>query len=299
MSDWKISSQAAALHQDALIWDMTLPWRVADWLTPTRSDLKLGCLERYAQSGIDFVSLTIATDEDDATATLRALAAERGYFKGNADKFLLVDKADDISKARTENKLAVGFHFQGTVPVGRDLKLIESYHHLGVRHMLMAYNQKNFVGDGCHERTDSGLSIFGLRLIEEMNRMGMLVDCAHTGYQTSMEALEASKAPVIFSHTNAKGVYDHPRCIADDQIKACAAKGGVMGMTGLSIFHGKGLEPVDGIVQHIGYVADLVGPEHVGLGSDYVYDMPALQGLAQTMSDKWPKSGGYTDAEIQ
>jgi membrane dipeptidase len=294
-----ISEQAARLHEEALVWDMTLPWRLAESINITSLHLKYGCLDRYISSGANLISLTIAADESGTEASLNAIGAERTYFLKNSDKYVLVNTSDDILRAKKEGKLAICFHFQGTVPVGRNLGNIEVFHKLGIRHMLMAYNQKNFVGDGCHERTDSGLSVFGVNLVKEMNRVGMLVDCAHSGYITTMDVLEVSTAPVIFSHTNAKGVFDHPRCIRDDQIIACAKSGGVMGMTGLSIFLGKGDDPVEAIIRHIDYIANLVGPQHVGLGLDYVYDMKSLQYVAQLNADKWPKSGGYTNPDIK
>jgi membrane dipeptidase len=299
MTNWQVSEEASDLHADALVWDMTLPWRLADRLTPTRLEQKYRCLEEYASNGANFVSLTIASDDELSSETITILAAERAYFKQNTDKYILAEKADDILSAKAQGKLAVGFHLQGSVPVGRDLRMVEIYHRLGIRHMLMAYNQKNFVGDGCHERTDSGLSQFGVRLVKEMNRVGILVDCAHTGYRTTLDVFEIAEGPVIFSHTNAKKIFEHPRCITDDQIRACAASGGVMGVTGLSIFHGPSTDPVAGLVNHIDYIVQLVGPAHVGLGLDYVYDVPALQALARLRSDKWPKSGGYTDPEIR
>ncbi len=139
--------------------------------------------------------------------------------------------------------------------------------------MLMCYNLKNAVGDGCQELTDSGLSRFGTQLVAEMNRIGMLVDVSHTGYRTSMEVIEASSAPVIISHANPRALCDHTRNVPDDLIKACAASGGVIGVVGFAKVLGD--DPVvrpEHMVQHIEYLLDLVGPRHVGLGIDYVYD---------------------------
>lgn len=96
----------------------------------------------------------------------------------------------------------------------------------------MAYNQRNAVADGCHERTDGGLSRFGIELVQAMNRVGMLVDCTHTGYRSSMDVFEVSQAPVVFSHSNARAVWDHERNIRDDQAQACARTGGVIGVVG-------------------------------------------------------------------
>jgi membrane dipeptidase len=166
---------------------------------------------------------------------------------------------------------------------------------LGIRHALMAYNEKNRVGCGCHVPEDTGLTNFGRELIREMNRVGMIVDCAHTGYRTTMETIEASGSPVIISHTNSRQLCDHPRCVWDDQIQACAAKGGVMGMTGLSGFlGGEGATPKR-LVDHIDHFANLVGPQHVGLGLDFVYDIETFETFVARMPDKYPPESGYRD----
>ena len=123
------------------------------------------------------------------------------------------------SRQMNQAKLALTFNLQETNPLDGNLDMIDVYYELGVRHMLLAYNQKNRVGDGCAERTDSGLSRFGVRVIQEMNRVGMLVDGTHSGYKTTMEAMEVCSVPFIFSHCNAWQVVPHYRNIKDDQIK--------------------------------------------------------------------------------
>ena len=264
-------SGAAALHRDAVICDMTLPWR--DYGDPAR---RTGTLPRMAANGVNFVSLTLAADWNDVGETAHKIAKERAYFRANADRYTLVDTADDILAAKSEGKLAVSFHFQGTNPVVNDVAMVEAYYRLGVRHMLMAYNIRNSVADGCNERTDAGLSRFGVSLVEEMNRVGMLVDGTHTGYRATMELFEVSSDPVIFSHANPAAVRPHRRNIRDDQIQACAKSGGVIGIDGVGIFLGDNDISMDTVLRHIDHVAQLVGPQHIGLGIDFVYDQPAL-----------------------
>jgi membrane dipeptidase len=208
---------------------------------------------------------------------------------------VLVASADDVLRARESGKLAVGLHFQGTAPFEENLGWVDLCYELGIRHALMAYNERNLVGCGCHVSDDTGLTPFGRSLIQEMNRVGMLVDCAHTGYRTTMETLEASESPAVISHTNVRALCDHPRCVFDDQIRACAAKGGVLGMTGLSSFLGKGAATPERLVDHIDHVANLVGPEHVGLGLDYVYDLETFEAFVARLPDRYPPEAGYSD----
>jgi len=267
MTEWNVSKEAAQLHKDANVWDMTMPWGGQD-----SSEVQRDALERAAAHGCTLVSLTIAGDRNGLADTIQAIAGKRAYFLANSDKYVLVDTFADVERAKGDGKLAIVFHFQGTNPVEGDLNMVETYHALGIRHMLMAYNCKNLVGDGCTERTDDGLSRFGVALIEEMNRVGMIVDATHTGYRTTMDMFAVSKDPVIFSHSNPSALWDIPRNIKDDQIKASVKSGGVICVNGVDIFLGMDDDLLGMMVKHMAYVADLVGPEHVGIGTDYVAD---------------------------
>lgn len=288
-----MSDRTSRLIAEALPCDMTLPWSGE----PGDQGLRETLPARYLAAGWGFVSLTITTDDEDMATTIRTIAAERRAIEAR-DDCILIDSVDDILRARQEGKIALSMHFQGSRPVERDLALVGLYYKLGIRHLLMAYNQKNFVADGCHELGDGGLSRFGHALIAEMNRVGMIVDVAHTGYRSSMDAIAASSAPVIVSHGNLKVFNDHPRCYTDEQIRAIAASGGVFGLTGLGVFLGGNDSSTPAFVRQIDHVVQLVGPEHVGFGLDYVFDMPALEELVLKSGDKWPQ-GAYTTRGIQ
>jgi membrane dipeptidase len=265
-SSWGVNAQSAALHQRSVVWDNTVPWR--DYGDPARRE---ACLPRMKASGHDVVSLTLSGDRDSLPGTIHKIAKERDYFRRRSDEFIVVHSVADIERARVEDKLAVVFHFQGSNPVDNDPAMVELYYQLGIRHILLVYNLKNPVGDGCKERTDAGLSRFGETLVREMNRVGMQVDCSHTGYRTSMDVMETSEMPVIFSHSNALAMNDHPRNLRDDQIKACADTGGVIGINGVGLFLGNNDCSVENQLRHIDYMASLVGAEHLALGSDYTY----------------------------
>ena len=184
----------------------------------------------------------------------------------------LIKRAADFEAAKAAGTLGVLFHFQGTEPIEDDLNLIDAYKALGVGMIQLAYNAKNRVGDGCEERTDAGLSNFGLKVIERLNQARIVVDCTHTGYRTTMDAIEASSRPVVFSHSNAKAVKDSPRNIMDEQIKGAAATGGLIGMVGFPAFVSSSPKPtLDEFIDHIDYVVKLVGDDHVGLGIDYYW----------------------------
>ena len=231
-------------------------------------------LESRRNIGFSYTSLTLAVDsEASPEAIYPRLAKIRHELSRHPDRIVLVDTAADIRAAKKTNKLAIGFHFQGTEPVGRNLANVGAYYQLGIRWMLMAYNFQNNVGTGCLEaqKNDLGLSDFGKELVAEMNRVGMLVDCSHSGYRTTMDAMSASTQPCIFSHSNPRALYDHPRNIRDDQMRMCAQTGGIIGINGVGPFIGEPKEvTVDTMVRHIDYVVQLVGAKHVALGLDYM-----------------------------
>lgn len=267
---WGVSEAAAQLHADSLIWDMTFPF-----LDKGNVNLKWSALERMQLSGFDMISLTLAIDYHGLTDTVQTIAREHAWFRRHADKYIVIESADDILRAKQEGKLAVGFHFQGTNPVAQDLNMVETYYKLGIRHMLMCYNLKNPVGDGCQEVTDGGLSRYGRSLIAEMHRVGMFVDVAHTAPHTAMDVFEAAEGPVIISHANALAVWDpgDGRNVTDEQIKACAASGGVIGVIGFGPnVCEKGKLSTKALLRHIDHISELAGPQHVGLALDYVYD---------------------------
>lgn len=279
-----LSQRARSLVRDTVVCDLTLPWGDAN-------ENKEPTLPRFVEAGFGFVSLTVGMDWTSLAQTVHHIAAERARFLRQPDRFVLATSVADIRRAKREGKLAVGFSFQGTNPLDRDVHMLEVYRALGVRQMLLAYNEKNHVGDGCHERTDSGLSRFGLQVVREMNRVGIILDCTHTGYRTSMEAMEATRAPCIFSHSNAKALKPHGRNVRDDQIKACAATGGVIGVNGVGLFLGENDATPAMMANHIDHIAGLVGPKHVAIGLDFVYYMESLVARWRANPDRYPE--GY------
>lgn len=266
------------LLRDSIVVDLLVPSAPGGTSAPKDFD---AFAAQFTHSGVTWVTLTIVTDMDASVeATILAIAAARSHILTRPESYVFVDSTDDIERAKREHKLAVSFNFQGTNAFTGRLDLIEIYRRLGVTHALMCFNEKNAVADGCYERTDAGLSRYGLKVIREMNRVGMMVDVSHTGIRSSLEAIEASAKPVIMSHSNARALADHPRNISDEQIKAIAAKNGVIGIAGISAMTTStdapdAVSPQE-IFRHIDYIAQLVGPAHVGLGLDYI---PNTQGL--------------------
>jgi membrane dipeptidase len=252
-------SDAGRLHRETTVIDMVCPLLVREQY-----------IDEWVRGGATCVGPTVAADHT-LVETMAQITMWYERFR-RLGALLHVTRVEDIARAKTEGKLGIVFHFQNTQPLERDAGLVEVYYRLGVRMMQLTYNLKNWVGDGCDELTDAGLSTFGRQVIREMNRVGMVVDLSHTGYRTTMEAIDASEATVVFSHSGAKAVHDSARNIRDDQIKAVAAKGGVVGLNGFPAFVSKRRWPtVDDLVDHAAHIADLVGPEHISVGIDYYH----------------------------
>ncbi len=245
------------LHDDAVIIDGTCPLL-----------RKPAYIDWFKEGGYTAVAPTVGLG-CDAAGALRELGGWHRLINSR-DDLLLVRSGHDIDRAKAESRLGIIFHFQGTSPIENDLRCLDAYKALGVSMVMLTYNQRNLVGDGCEERTDAGLSNFGLELIQRLNELKIVVDCSHTGRQTTLEAIERSSAPVVFSHSNPRAVHASKRNIDDDQIKAVAQSGGLVGINGFpSYVSGSARPAMDDFMHHIDYVVELAGIDHVGLGVDY------------------------------
>ena len=250
-------------------------------------------LQRHRDAGVDVVMVNVGYGDDGVEAHLRMLASMRDWLASHPADYRLIATVDDIDAARAGGQLAVGFDIEGANAIGDQLSLLGLYRDLGVRWMLLAYNRNNRAGGGCQDE-DPGLSEFGRRMLHEMARVGILACCSHTGYRTAREAIDESPTPVIFSHSNARALVDHPRNIPDDLIRACAARGGVVGVNGIGIFLGDNDASVDNMARHVLHMLDLVGSEHVGLGLDYIFDASELDAEIAANPDKFPPHLGYS-----
>ncbi len=280
------------LYDDTLVWDAH-----AGIFPSTQVDLSL--VDEWPRNGANYLSINVGFDVMPWQETLATLAAYQQWLLAHADHFVLVDRIEDIDRARAAGKFAVSFDIEGMNALNNDLNMVALYHALGVRQMLFAYNLNNAAGGGCHDR-DTGLTEFGRAIVAEMNRVGMIVDCSHAAYQTTMDIMQESSAPVVFSHSNPRAVWDHERNIRDDQIRACAATGGVIGLNGMGIFLGENDIGVDTLLKHLRYVSDLVGPEHIGFGFDYSPQMELDIGdILRSRPDFWPAGQQYDTRGIK
>ena len=249
-------------------------------------------LARHKAAGFDAITVNIGFGEQGPEEHLRMIAALRHWLMARPEEYLLLLEADDVERARSTGRLAVGFDIEGANAVGDQLSLIQLYYDLGVRWMLMAYNTSNRAGGGCQDQ-DGGLTNFGRAMVAEMERVGMLLCLSHTGHRTVREVLAMATQPLIFSHSNCAALHPHPRNIPDELIRACAATGGVVGINGVGIFLGKNDISSETYARHVDHVVQLVGPAHVSIALDYVFDMRELEEHLEKMKGTFPPGLGY------
>lgn len=187
---------------------------------------------------------------------------------------------EDIFKAKEENLKAGIVTCQETLGFGKNFKLLEMAYDFGLRVVQLTYNNQNFVGSGCMEEANGGVSVFGKKFIAKLNELGIVVDTGHCGKQTTLDACKYSNAPVIASHTAVENVFQHARAKSDEELIAIANTGGVIGIFAMPWFIAKDPEntTIDDLLDHIDYVVKLVGADHVGIGTDW--PMPQTKWMA-------------------
>ncbi|MCA0938466.1 dipeptidase [Salipiger pacificus] len=251
-----------------------------------------------------FKVLAACPSADSLDASIRGVAGALIFYLNKISErphlYKVVRNASDIDAAIQEDKLGIFFTHQGTALFQNDVDMVGLWRQLGYGYCLLAYNQRNSVGDGCFETANGGLTAYGKQLIDAYNRHGMLVDVSHTGEQTSLDAIERSSQPVISSHSGALAIADYQRSLSDAVIRAIAESGGVCSLNLVGAFLDKSNPDIlttDAIFRHIDYMAELVGIDHVGFGSDYIPNINFTASLIQTpMGAAVFPDGGYSAA---
>lgn len=246
---------------------------VFDALGEIRPIYKPDLVRQILASGTRAIAVTITDPKVPAPASLAQtqadLAGYETYLSAHPDLYIRARGVADARRAAKEGKLAVFYNLQNSTPVEGDLSRVALLRKLGVTSIQLTYNDRNASGSGCFEEEDRGLSDFGREAIAAMHRANVLLDLSHAGMRTMGEAIAAAPGPVIISHTACKALRPHRRNTTDENMRAVAAKGGVVGMTQIRTFltdaRRDNLEPY---FQHIDHAVKVAGIEHVGIGSD-------------------------------
>ncbi|MGH6880051.1 MAG: dipeptidase [Hypericibacter sp.] len=255
-----------------------------------------GWSSKIEQSGATALVIGLASGWADHAVATKNFENALLEIERDRKHFTLARAVADIRKAKADGKVAIVFNFQNGQPIEGSLNRLLVFRELGLRNMQLTYNERNFIGDGCLEPANSGLSKFGREVVKAMNRWGIGIDLSHVGERTALEAMTLSEKPCIFSHSNPKARANSPRNATDEQIKLLAEGGGVIGINGWGPMLWTGSEhppTVEDFVDHIEYVAELVGVDHVGIATDArsTDNMAAILEHARHMNETYP---GYT-----
>ena len=260
-----VGQRALAKRTEFLMYDATC-------YDPECADVFRKCMKA---SGLNAMIATVAEGKSHME-DFKRMAAHTQVLRTFRDIIAKADNADDIAKINAEGKMAIIWSVNGPPMAGelqdmeQELDLIDDWRRMGVRLMHLTYNRRNFVGDGCAEEANGGLSALGKDLVKRLNKCGIIVDVPHTGLRSSYEAAKVSGKPIMASHTAARALHDFIRCKDDETLKAIADGGGMVGvfaypgMLGLS-------NDINALMDHVEYIAKLVGVDYVGISTDNRY----------------------------
>ena len=210
----------------------------------------------------------VAGPEDPYEYTINDIAEWNAIIRQYPDDLLKVWTADDITRAKKENRCGIIFGFQNAKAVGEKTERIQTFANLGVRIIQLTYNDRNQIGDGSVVKENRGITTFGYEVIEALNENRVLIDLSHSGERTCLDAVQASKTPITISHTGCRALSDIPRNKTDEEMRLVAQKGGVVGIYFMPFLRTDGQARAIDVVQHIEHAVKICGEEHVGIGTD-------------------------------
>lgn len=286
----EVSAAARRLHEGATIVDGLV----------FMSD---GDPQGLRRANIAAINVTVSHMEAGFEDTCDEIAVWLERLRAPGSGWKLVDRVADVHAARVEGKVGLIMGWQNMRVIEDKLHRIPMFRRLGVSVMQLTYNNRNFIGDGCLEPEDSGLSLLGRRVVTAMNEAGVAIDLSHVGERTAMQAAERSRCPVLLTHANARSVVAMPRNKSDDLMKAVAATGGTVGA---SIYgpmcwdrdpaHQPSLAD---FMRHLEHIVSVVGVEHVSIGTDLpaVRDLRSVDSILEMTRTRFPENvGAYEQA---
>lgn len=252
-----------ALHDSAVVIDGLI---ISNWSRAVFEDMRRG--------GLTAANCTCSVWEG-IRGTMDNIARWKRWIDENDDLLVQVHTTADIRRAKEDRKVGIILGWQNTSGIEDQLDYLRLFRDLGVRVMQLTYNTQNLAGSGCYEGRDSGLSDFGRDVIDEMNRLGIVVDLSHVGPQTSEDAIRHSSKPVAYTHCCPAALKEHPRNKSDEQLRFIAEHGGFVGVAAFQPFLATGpAATLDDYLEAVEHVFDLVGEERVGIGTDFTQDQP-------------------------
>lgn len=269
--------------------DKSRPYRIdnlqyANWSEKIFRQMRSG--------GVDAVHVTIAYHENFRETVLNMEQWNR-WFERFPDLIFQGFTGADVRLARETDRTAIFFGYQNPSPIEDDIGLVEVHHRLGARFMQLSYNNQSFLATGCYEAEDPGITRMGREVIAEMNRVGLVVDMSHSADRSTMEAMEISNRPIAITHANPDNWHPALRNKSDDILRALGQSGG---MLGFSVYphhlRGKSDCTLESFCQMIADTADIMGIDHIGIGTDLCQDQP--DSIVEWMrTGRWTKQMDY------
>ena len=267
--DAEMEQRAHILHKNAFIFDAAISMLGFDKEEKTE-------IQAFLDGGVTGGNMGLSTSETDFSLAIENISNFKQLIDRNPETLKFCTSVNDFKICKQERKFGMVIHFQNTTPILDRLDYLYTFYDLGLRVLQLTYNTQTFVGAGCCERVDGGLTNFGLEVVAESNRLGLLIDISHCGHTTSWDAINFSKAPVSATHA---GVYSLAHSFGrnkpDNLLKAIAETGGVLGIPTQPCFVKRNPEThevlqatIDDVIDQIDYAVNLMGIDHVGFGSD-------------------------------
>ncbi|MBB5215582.1 dipeptidase [Parapusillimonas granuli] len=250
------------------------------------------------EGGVTAANITVTHMHWDLGKTITELGRWHKRLSAPDSKWRLVKTAGDIERAKQEGRAGLIMGWQNSLPFDGEVDRAAAFHALGMRVIQLTYNEANLAGDGCIEERNGGLTRFGRALVAELNDVGIAIDLSHCGERTSLDAASLSSKPVLATHANAKAVDDQVRNKSDEVLRAIAATGGVIGASihGFMNWDGNPKNPptLANFVRHVQHIADVVGVEHIGIGTDFsaVQDEQNVRSILELSKGAYPETGG-------
>jgi membrane dipeptidase len=259
-----IGDAARSLYARALILDCNSSPPLPERLPLSQADLDV-----VRGSGINVIKLTLGGIRDDFAHTVASIAQVQQLIELHPDYFTAVRTAADMARAQRERKLGIILSFESAEMHGGQVSSLEVFRDLGVRVMQLSYNRTSPFAAGVMEPKAGGLTALGREAVREMNRLGIAIDLSHANPATTADVLILSSAPPVMTHAGCAAVHAHPRNKTDEQLRALAAKGGVVGIYDLPYLSASPHQPTtDDYMAHLEHALQVAGEDHVGIGSD-------------------------------
>lgn len=282
----KEESLAKRIYEESIIIDGCVTWGSFDYLESAQK-----CFD----GGISTIVLTVAHWPHNFDRAVKRVLKYKDIISQNSDKFMLVKEISDINKAKEQRKMGVILAFQDAVPIEDNVDYLNVFYDMGVRVIQLTYNAQNYIGSGCCELSYGKLTYFGHKVVKRMNELGIAIDLSHCSDPTTLDAIKLSNKPVYITHSSVRTLCNaYGRNKTDDIMKALAEKGGVIGICFSPQFIKRNPETletlpsiVEDVLDHIDYVVNLLGIDHVAFGSDLVETFIERNTLPASSSIRW------------